>query len=329
MGNKYKNAVKRYSGTRDGVRALLFMIADHADDDGMAFPGDELLADELGVNVKTVERRMKKLLESGELEQVSGGRGYGQKRVLRILIDPELTRQSVRLKPDNLSGYIGELTRQSVPTNRTDCPNKPDNLSGSPIYKDLTRIEPAVEPTREPPIITDDPDSFSVTPTAPKTPPRQKVRKPRRTATHFDPRRIVNGLFPPGEGSNAVEVFREFFTSQPTARQMADLNRDVTDLKLWRTTCQNYSNENLRDKRGNPIVNLSWLLERYGNGGVNPHASNRRNSATGSTAPVHNPASRGALGTPPDPEADAEWIEAINRNRPKHVFGRQPAAAAD
>lgn len=66
--------------------------------------------------------------------------------------------------------------------------------------------------------------------TSPPPPPRPGLHE----QVQLDPRKIQNGLIPPGQGSSPAEVYREFFDYRPSRTQLQTMNREVTDLAQWR-----------------------------------------------------------------------------------------------
>jgi hypothetical protein len=92
--------------------------------------------------------------------------------------------------------------------------------------------------------------------------PAPAPRKPSRNGTHknFDPRKMKNGMVPPGNGSTPFEVYREVFSASPTKAQIRAMMDTVTDLGKWREVCNTWS---LKGYRSN---NYAGLLDVYENG---------------------------------------------------------------
>lgn len=80
--------VRRYSTARGSARAVLMVLALHADRDGTnAHPGTNTIAREAGVSVETVKRSRRALLALGEIEVVEQGTGARSSRY-RITLSP-------------------------------------------------------------------------------------------------------------------------------------------------------------------------------------------------------------------------------------------------
>lgn len=330
MSNRYINAVKAYSQATGTARLVLFLIADHTDDEtGLAWPGDACLADEAATTDRNVRRIIQRLVDDGELEIADSGRGPGNYRKLRILLPLHSENRTASAgiseaenrtdsaqnrtrsagiddeKPDN----FGQKTGQSGPENRTDSARKPDNFGTHTIYEP---IEPLLEP-REParahamhpasngklyPVVLDDPP--------PRIPVSEKAgRKPRRrgqlTKFGIDPRRLVGGRIPEGQGTDPVEVFLEFNTVDKLNEPRADdMRRYVTDLERWRAVCRNWSLTYGDDWR--KYGHMDWYLEDRRNGQAK--ASERNPVTANRTA-----ARQSALGRQYEP-GSPEWYEA-------------------
>lgn len=84
-------------------RLVLIALADHADDDGVCFPGQEKLALRLGVSERTLNRVMSRLEEAGLIER---SRRYRE-------FDGFRTSDLYQLFPDSPDKVAGEVTRQS------------------------------------------------------------------------------------------------------------------------------------------------------------------------------------------------------------------------
>lgn len=80
--------VRAYSSARGSARAVLTVIATHADRDGTgAFPGTDTIARESGFSPETVKRARRKLIALGEIEVVEQGTGSRSTRY-RITLSP-------------------------------------------------------------------------------------------------------------------------------------------------------------------------------------------------------------------------------------------------
>lgn len=102
MGKLYRDLVRAHSKAKGSSRALLNILADYADDDGLAWPGRAQLASDTGMSERNVVRCIQTLCADGRLsieENAKGGRG--RVPVYKILI-PELQ------KGDKLSPLTGD-----------------------------------------------------------------------------------------------------------------------------------------------------------------------------------------------------------------------------
>lgn len=125
-----------------GEAVILLRLADHADATGLAFPGNEHVAEMTGSSTRSVERLKVKLVEMelAEIEKKALDRGRGRAFDCVILAmdrRPDQPDNGDNDQPDNGDG----------PT-RQPGPDQPDNGDGA-LYK-----EPSKEPSKEP-----DPDS--------------------------------------------------------------------------------------------------------------------------------------------------------------------------
>jgi hypothetical protein len=146
VGAIYRDLVRKHSKAKGSARALLNILADYANDDGLAWPGRAALANDAGMSERNVVRCIQKLCEDGRLiveENAVGGRG--KLPVYRITF-PDYE------KGDKLSPFSAERV--------TNAYLKGDNLSIKgdkcvtiPSY---ARSEPYLEPKEEP--IPDDED---------------------------------------------------------------------------------------------------------------------------------------------------------------------------
>lgn len=84
MSIKVMTNVWEHSAMKGSALLLLLAIADHADDDGLAFPGTEKLAKKIRMSERQVKRLRQILYKSGELEYISGGKFKGDKLSVRV-----------------------------------------------------------------------------------------------------------------------------------------------------------------------------------------------------------------------------------------------------
>lgn len=124
--------VRRHSTARGPARAVLLVIAAHADPDGSnAYPSTARLAEETGLSQRTVRRALRTLEGLGELVVEEPGRGHTANRyrvlmpmstvVNKAVDNPKEIGQSdlaPRLRSVTVTGQIG----QSDLLDRSECP---------------------------------------------------------------------------------------------------------------------------------------------------------------------------------------------------------------
>jgi hypothetical protein len=67
VGALYRDLVRKHSKAKGSARALLNILADYANDDGLAWPGRAALANDAGMSERNVVRCIQKLCEDGRL----------------------------------------------------------------------------------------------------------------------------------------------------------------------------------------------------------------------------------------------------------------------
>jgi hypothetical protein len=130
MSIKVSTEVWQGSRNNSGNLLVLLALADHADDQGKAWPGVPLLARKARLSERHTRRCLKHLLASGELEilpdPAPSGRAWYQ-----IRLD--------RLTPDNLSSETSATETVSPASGYTD--------SGVTAYIKEPSIEPSEQPS--------------------------------------------------------------------------------------------------------------------------------------------------------------------------------------
>jgi len=136
MSIKVSTKVWQSSRHRSGNRLVMLAIADHADDEGKAWPGIPLLARKARLSERHIRRCLNELLMSGELEILaepapSGGKWY------QIRLD--------LLAPDNVS------IETSASDDRTPVSKIGDahDRGSSSSYIRESSNEPSVQPKSE------------------------------------------------------------------------------------------------------------------------------------------------------------------------------------
>jgi len=116
MSIKVSTAVWEGSRSKSGNLLVLLALADHADDQGVAWPGGRLLARKARLTQRHIRRCLNQLVASGELEILPNQAPSG-KALYKIRLD--------QLHPDNLSAGTSTsdpVTRMSVSTDVYDQP---------------------------------------------------------------------------------------------------------------------------------------------------------------------------------------------------------------
>lgn len=87
MSYEYVRAVLENSEQTSSARLVMLVIAEHADKNGVSYPGNELIADESKLSVRQVQRIIKKISDTEELEIIEPGDGRGRKRIMQINLE--------------------------------------------------------------------------------------------------------------------------------------------------------------------------------------------------------------------------------------------------
>jgi SOS-response transcriptional repressor LexA len=313
MSIEYVRAVlemKKRVGTFQ--RVLLIAIAEHADRNGIANPGNELLADETEISERQVQRLIAKLEAAGMIETKSTGNGRGYRRLIRLLIEPATLTKRVTLEAqkgdtichpsDEKKGDIDEIKGDKrvtserkrvtleaqkgdmLPEVEADNPINP--INPKPIGGDLDQVllphTREDQPTTPPPVI----ETLSEKPVLPnaKLIPANGAKTVRVQSPYLtDARRFVGGYIPAGQGLNPVEVYYERFSinndrERLTAPLEDDLARNCPELERLREVITAYGR-----RRNYAPGNIQLILDWYRSGIPN---GNQRASATAANEPV-------------------------------------------
>lgn len=269
MSIEYVRAVLELPQPIGLQRLLLIAIAEHADRNGFAEPGNDCLADETKISERQIRRMVQQMEAHGLLQTVSRGNGRGHRRVIRLCFAPaSLTKRGTTapIKEDShclpLTEEKGDIADQkgdkrgtserergTTDTIKGDMPPEktPDNpinpINPEPIGGDLDQdlLPPAREAAPHPP-------PFSKKLLQSPTRPQALTKPPVRLQSPYlrDPRKFKNGYISPGQGANPVEVWYESFSINDdrwrlSAPQEDDLARRCADLDRLRTVCQAYA----------------------------------------------------------------------------------------
>lgn len=70
------------------------------------------------------------------------------------------------------------------------------------------------------------------------TPTNGKANGKSHLHANMDPRKIIDGLIPEGQGTTPLEVYREAYATTPTVFQIRAMMDTVSDLARWREVCK-------------------------------------------------------------------------------------------
>lgn len=94
---QYPAAVREHSTTKRLAKLLFIALATYADDNGECFPSHTTLRRETGLSLRTIERTIKALVQTGELEVIEKGRARHFSTRYRITINPRHSDGSNRV----------------------------------------------------------------------------------------------------------------------------------------------------------------------------------------------------------------------------------------
>lgn len=312
MSIKVMNYVWDHSDAQGTELLCLLAIADNANDDGEAFPGIARIAKKCRVGERAIQKVLRKLQDSGEIEvRIGHGlkttTGHTNRYVLLKYQEwvnvgtPQPARGERGDTPGVNSGTpqgvnVGTPKPSVLTISKPSVKSKGARVDHSPVAQ---RAAPTV-PTPPPPALTQSEiDGFAeatnIKATAPPppcdAPPpdalgfRYASDDPPTGPKHrqFDPRQLVGGLYPAGFGQTAYEIYRESFAVTPTHKQIQHMTANVSDLDKWRTITEacalkgwkSYSN--VFDAYQNGFREQKGIISD-GNGGKNFGRSNGQNN---------------------------------------------------
>lgn len=135
MSIRVMNLVWAHSEHKGSDLLTLLAISDNADDDGLAFPGIDLLASKTRLSVRGVKYAVERLLAGDELDRLERGgfRGHGGKpSVYRVNVQT-LQEKPLRLKVQKATAKVQDEASEGA------------NGDNAP-YREPS-VEPSVEPT--------------------------------------------------------------------------------------------------------------------------------------------------------------------------------------
>ena len=144
MSIEYVRAVlEMKKGLGVTARALLVAIAEHANDQGLSWPGNRLLADETEISERQIQRLIPELENRGLLTTVRPGNGKGNPRLMRLLFPPATLQRVTTDTPKGDNDDLPDLPKgdnASTPTPQrvtTPAP-KGDNAATSAAQRVTT-----------------------------------------------------------------------------------------------------------------------------------------------------------------------------------------------
>ena len=145
---------------------------------------------------------------------------------------------------------------------------------------------------------------------APAPPPK---RRGRVTKDFIDPRKLIAGMIPAGQGTTPVEIHREFFDWSNPAEGLSRFNSQVVtdeikDLDRWRATCRAWAEKGYRGG------NREGLQEWY-RGGNQPAGKDKPNATSRAKVPTDGWHAGLVKEWQPSPEDDADfqqWLDSLS-----------------
>lgn len=301
MGRRYRDIVRQHSRAKRSARAVIMLLSDYADDDGLAWPGHARIAAECGLSERTVTRAISELIEAGELA-VEEAACHHKSPTYRIVLAPAQTAQG--RQPDYSQGrQFDNQGRHPDRQGRQIVIDRVDKLSRA--YIEEPQLEPQ-EPESEPRV-----GAATSQPQPSPAPTPQVIRSgiPGAKAVRVDSPHLkgapfsAEGYIPPGAGSNAVQVYYERFPlTQNDARLRApqedDLIRLCPDLERLRQVVTAYSNSPHR------VGNVQLILDWYNRGIPNHPGGNHATHRSGSFGRAAFPSLAAQSPGQPEPEYD-------------------------
>lgn len=133
---------------RGSARAVLNILADYANEEGIAWPSYPVLARESGLSERTVIRCLQKLIDNKAIEYIDGGLGRGNTTRYRVLESVKGDNVTVeKVTERHLSSGEKVTTVQIKGDNVT---LKGDNVTASTYTRELEPEEPKGKPREMP-----------------------------------------------------------------------------------------------------------------------------------------------------------------------------------
>jgi len=259
MGRKYRDLVRSYNGPRRSARHVLSILADYADDSGLAWPGQETIAREAGLSIRATQYAIQNLIEGQHIEQVSGGDGRGHVVTYRLILKGaslagfdakrvQVLQGSGVQKGASFNGKGASYDEERVQVSTSSLYIEPTTTTEPTTtareYLDPVITQPPAVKVAQPPPTVPTPVIDLELPNPPTELDMQKRQKSNYAngAAEVDAGTAAPGrLVKPGTGIDAYWILREYTARSMTSRQMAMIRETATDLALWRTICERWS----------------------------------------------------------------------------------------
>jgi len=143
---KVTNWVWARSESRNGARLVMLALADRADDNGLAWPSVDDLAERTRLTPRAVRKCVGELVSLGELEVENGGGRHRSNRY-RIIPKPGTLDRVTDGKPGTLDRVSARETLNSATQTLNFETETLNSATRNPVQ---SSPEPSVEPSREP-----------------------------------------------------------------------------------------------------------------------------------------------------------------------------------
>lgn len=291
MSIEYVRAVFQLPTPTGSARMLLLNLAERANDQGLTWPGNELLAKETRLSERQVQRLIPELETAGLIATVRPGNGKGNPRVLRLLFPPaDLTQRVTNDAPKGdisaakddiichpLDGQRVTNEDQRVTNGAPKGDTLPEKTTFNPMNPNYNPtattgrvdLDPVIAAPTPPPPTPARPAVVTQTPRTPRTPKLHTLARPAVTVQSpylRDPRKFKTGYIPAGQGTNPVEVYYERFSIRNEKERLKplledDLARACPDLERLRPVIVAYSlNQDYRP------ANVQLIIDWYNRG---------------------------------------------------------------
>lgn len=124
-------AVKQRAGGA-GPKAVLLALAHHADTDGVCYPSQSVLAEEMEMDERTVRRHVAHLESAGIIERIRRTRKNGSRKSDAYRLNLHRVADARTDLPDNLTGSQADNLTGRQPDTTPARTLLPDNLTGCP-----------------------------------------------------------------------------------------------------------------------------------------------------------------------------------------------------